>query len=324
MTATIDRDAGLGVGAEVGERFRCFGSHAAVHVLGSALDRSAAQAVADARRRLQAGSDRLSRFRSSSELCLLNADPRERVPVSALMARFVEAAVRAGAQTGGLVDPTLLGEIERAGYRSDHRVSLPLDIALALAPRRAPAHADDRRRWLGVRVDHRARTVVRPPGLMLDSGGVAKGLLADLLGHSLRGHASFAVDCAGDLRVGGASAMPRTVRVASPFADEILHEYELLDGGVATSGIARRSWLDADGRPAHHLLDPSTGRPAFTGIVQVTALAPTAVEAETRVKAALLAGPGGARHWLVHGGVIVLDDGSHDVFAPGSAILSHL
>ena len=293
-----------------------------MHVLGPASDRSAAQAVADARRRLQACSDRLSRFRPSSELCRLNADPRERVPVSPIMARFAGAAVRAAAQTGGLVDPTLVDEIERAGYRSDHRVSLPLEIALALAPRRQPAHADDRRRWRGVRVDHRTRTVTRPSGVMLDSGGVAKGLLADLLGHSLRGHASFAVDCAGDLRVGGGAAMPRTVRVASPFADEILCEYELVDGGVATSGIARRSWLDLDGRPAHHLLDPSIGRPAFTGVVQATALAPTALEAETRVKAAVLAGPSAAPEWLVHGGVIVLDDGSHQVIASPSARLS--
>jgi hypothetical protein len=50
--------------------------------------------------------------------------------------------------------------------------------------------------------------------------------------------------------------------------DPFLHR--LRRTGVATSGIGRRSWLDADGRPAHHLLDPSTGSPAFTGIVQET------------------------------------------------------
>jgi len=34
--------------------------------------------------------------------------------------------------------------------------------------------------------------------------------------------------------------------------------------------------VDDDARPAHHLLDPRTGRPAYTGVVQATALAPTA------------------------------------------------
>jgi thiamine biosynthesis lipoprotein len=47
--------------------------------------------------------------------------------------------------------------------------------------------------------------------------------------------------------------------------------------------------------------------------VQATAFAPTALEAEIRAKAAVLTGPGSARDWLPHGGVIVLDDGSSEV-----------
>ncbi len=65
------------------------------------------------------------------------------------------------------------------------------------------------------------------------------------------------------------------VHVASPFGYEIIHTFELSAGGVATSGIGKRSWLGPDGSPAHHLLDPGTGKPAFTGVVQVTAIAPT-------------------------------------------------
>ena len=123
------------------------------------------------------------------------------------------------------------------------------------------------------------------------------------------------VDCAGDLRLGGEPSQ-RPVRVASPFGAEILHTFALRAGGVATSGIGRRSWLDARGRPAHHLLDPATGRPAFTGVVQATALAPTALEAEVLAKAAVLSGPAGARAWLPHGGVVVLDDGTHELVDP--------
>ncbi len=87
---------------------------------------------------------------------------------------------------------------------------------------------------------------------------------------------------------------------------------------MATSGIGRRSWFGADGRPAHHLLDPATGAPAFTGVVQATALAPTAVEAEWRAKAAVLSGPDCAGDWLAHGGVVVLDDGDHFVVSANS------
>src|SRR5205807_6829245 len=118
------------------------------------------------------------------------------------------------------------------------------------------------------------------------------------------------------LRLGGSAGIERSVRVASPFGDEILHEFEFEEGGVATSGIGRRSWMGADGAPAHHLLDPATGRPAFTRVVQATALAPTALEAEVAAKAAVLAGPDAAPSRLRHGGVVVLDDGSHRVIEP--------
>ncbi len=61
----------------------------------------------------------------------------------------------------------------------------------------------------------------------------------------------------------------------------------------------------------HHLLDPSTGAPAFTGLVAVTALAPSTVEAEALAKAALLRGPAGARSTLArHGGITVAEDGA--------------
>jgi thiamine biosynthesis lipoprotein len=152
--------------------------------------------------------------------------------------------------------------------------------------------------------------VRRTPGLMLDTGGLAKGLFADVLAERLATHAAFAVDCAGDVRVGGAARLHRPVRVDDPFGGSILATFHLTDAGIATSGIGRRSWLDEDGRPAHHLLDPATGRPAYTGVVQATAIAPTGLEAEARAKAAVLAGPEAATDWLPHGGVIVLDDGS--------------
>ena len=97
------------------------------------------------------------------------------------------------------------------------------------------------------------------------------------------------------------------MRIAHP-SGGIAHVFERAAGAVATSSIARRSWTGPDGGPAHHLLDPATGRPAFTGVVQASALAPTALEAERRSKAALLSGPDAAPDHLVHGGVLVLDD----------------
>ncbi len=169
-------------------------------------------------------------------------------------------------------------------------------------------------------MDLAAGTVTRPPGLVLDSGGLAKGLFADVLGEMLATYTSFAIDCAGDLLVGGTAGAARPIKVQSPFDASTLHTLERAHTGIATSGIGRRSWIQDGGAPAHHLLDPATGKPAFTGVVQVTALAPSTLEAEVRAKAAVLSGPGAASGWLPHGGVIVLDDGSHRVQSPAPVV----
>jgi thiamine biosynthesis lipoprotein len=248
---------------------------------------------------------------------VLNGDPRERVPVSRMMAAIARAACVAGAMSGGLIDATLVDEIEGAGYESDLSQPLPLALALKLAPPRRPAAPNARPGWERLDVDTQRMTLTRPAGVKLDSGGLAKGLFADVLAATMTDRGSFAVNCAGDLAIGGREGVIRPVNVESPFDGSILHTFNLRRTGVATSGIGRRSWLDAEGRPAHHLLDPSSSRPAFTGIVQVTALAPSALLAEIRAKAALLSGPGAAVSWLPDGGVIVLDDGSHRVLEPG-------
>ena len=91
-------------------------------------------------------------------------------------------------------------------------------------------------------------------------------------------------------------------------------------GAVATSGLNVRIWRGDDGRYAHHLLDPSTGEPAWTGLIGATALGDTAVEAETFAKAALLSGPEGGRAILAErGGLLVHDSGRIEPVGPLAA-----
>jgi thiamine biosynthesis lipoprotein len=312
--------------AEAGTTFACFGSSCAVFVRGAGEQRSARETVATVRAQLLEWHERFSRFLPDSELSRLNRDPRREVPVSPLTARLAQAAFTAGSLTGGLVDATLLEQLETAGYAKDLREPVALERALALAPPRRPARPAATARWHEIEVDvdrdrDRDRaTVARSPGVKLDSGGLVKGMLADVLAEGLAAHAAFAVNCAGDLAIGGSAAVTRPVNVASPFDGRTIHTFELERSGVATSGIGRRSWLDQRGRPAHHLLDPASGEPAFTGVVQVSALAPSALMAEIRAKAALLSGPRHAPRWLPHGGVIVFDDGTHRVIEPPALV----
>lgn len=289
------------------ERFECFGCSCGVLAMGQ----GARQATQAGRARLLELHGRFSRFIADSELSRVNADPRRQVPVSAVMAMLADAVRGAGARSGGLVDGTLLAEIEESGYRSDISQPLPLALALALAPPRQAAEPARRSGWKEIAVDMDRLLLTRPPSLRIDSGGIAKGLFADLIAEDMSELDSFAVDCGGDIALGGRSGAERPIEVQSPIDGSVLHTFWARWTGVATSGIGRRSWLGADGRPAHHLLDPASGRPAFTGVVQATALAPSALLAEIHAKAAVLAGPEQAPTWLPWGGLVVLDDGSH-------------
>ncbi len=301
---------------ESSRRFQCFGANAEVIVGGRSPAGTAAElAVLLAQGRLRSFHGRLTRFDPHSELSLLNDDPQLEVYASRLLRTLAQAVVDAGERSGGLVDATLLDDLERAGYRSTRAGIAGLamtDVAAAgHAPRPARPRPDGA--WRRIVVNERSRTITRPPGLRIDSGGLGKGMAADLVANTLSAHPVYAVDCGGDVRVGGSAGVARPVLVDDPFGGAPLHELRIVDGAVATSGISRRSWRDASGAVAHHLLDPSTGRPAWTGVVQATALAPTALEAEVLAKTALLSGPERGRELLRHGGVLVLADGAVEV-----------
>ena len=254
---------------------------------------------------------RLSRFDPASELSRLNADPAERCRVSPLLGLALSAGLRAAEQTGGLVDPTLVGALERAGYAGSRAgmSGAPLAQALATAPPRRPASPNPDARWREFSVDPKGGVASRPPGLRFDTGGSGKGLAADLCAGRLMDYSTFAIDAGGDLRIGGVELAERVVEIEHPLDPAAAVSFRLAAGAVATSGIARRLWHH-DGGFSHHLLDPSTGRPAWTGVIQATAIAGTALEAETLAKAALLSGPErGKRVLEPFGGLLVLDSG---------------
>lgn len=297
--------------------FACMGTR--VRLVGGDL-----AALAGARTWLEGFDARLSRFRPASELCALNDDPRVTVPASALLRAAVGAALWAAEQTGGLVDPTLLGALCRAGYERSRVGVAPAGLrdALAWAPPRRAAHAHPAGAWRSVRVLDAAGAIERPPGVALDTGGTSKGLAADAVAQRLGATGRHAVDCGGDVRVAGAGAErePFELEVAHPFTGEPVHRLWLGPGAVATSGIDARLWHTPGGGYAHHLLDPASGAPAWTGLVSVTAVAPTALEAETLAKAALLRGPAAARALLAaDGGVLVHDDGDAELAGPLAA-----
>lgn len=173
----------------------------------------------------------------------------------------------------------------------------------------------------GVQLDADTRSITLARGVALDLGGIAKGWAADeLTRRFLAPFPGYLVDLGGDLRVQGGprDGEPWILGIADPRPDSTQLEstgaaagqpveayvggLAVTRGGVATSGDARRWWLQ-EGARQHHLIDPRTGRPAAPAatdpdarVLTYTALAHTTAEADVLAKVAFLLGyPGGLR-----------------------------
>jgi thiamine biosynthesis lipoprotein len=249
-------------------------------------------ALAAARSRLAELEARWSRFRSDSELSTLNRAAGRPVKVSSETLTLLALAVLGWQTTGGQFDPTVLDALEAAGYdRSLDQLPAdrPTTDGASPAPGPAPGLA-------GLRIDAEAGTVTLPVGTRFDPGGIAKGYAADLLCADLRagGATGVCVNVGGDLRVSGTAprGRPWAIAVPHPHGGQVA-TLQLAEGAAATSSPLRRAW-HAGGRPAHHLIDPRTGQPAQTGIVQVTVVAAEGWRAEVAAKAIFLAGLPGA------------------------------
>jgi thiamine biosynthesis lipoprotein len=282
-------------------RFRAMGSDAHVLVNGPA------GLLQLARDRIEELERRWSRFRPDSEISRLNALAGWPMAVSVETLGLVGRALEGARATGGRYDPTVLGDLLRAGYDRTFE-------ALGDAPERDGAGGSALGRgWAGVVVDPTGSSVTLPAGVGLDPGGIGKGYAADLVVEEVRaaGAAGVCVNLGGDLRAegrapGGGSWV---VGIEHPLRPGPAATVTLDRGAVATSSRVRRAWGPAADR-RHHLIDPSTGAPADTGLAAVTVLAARGWQAEVLAKAAFLGGLDRGRALLTVAGAdgLLVDD----------------
>lgn len=219
---------------------------------------------------------RWSRFRPTSEVSRLNAQPGVDHAVSLDTLELVDRAVEASLRTGGLFNPTMLRNLEASGYDRSFALIDFSEIAcdgLTVAPGVG-----------GIDIDRRSRTVRLPDDVGFDPGGLGKGLAADLVASYMMetGAAGVLVNVGGDLRCRGIGPDGGgwVITVGDTVAGVDTTIVELADGGVATSTCRRRRWATSRG-PAHHLIDPGTGRPAEHAADSVTVISANSCDAET-------------------------------------------
>jgi len=241
---------------------------------------SARDAFADAEATFSEVEQVCTRFSPSSELSLLNAEGSRAVP--RLLREIVEEALAGRERTAGLFDPTVHDAVVAAGYDR----SFP-EVVARQTTRDLASHP------CGGGVTVTDDVVELDPGVRLDLGGIAKGVAVDRAHARLAEVGSCLVDAGGDIRVSG----------TWPVAVDGGPTLELSDAAIATSGRDRRQWR-AGGTELHHLIDPTTSRPAVTPTLRATVVAATAKDAEILAKAAFLGVAVDAPH------VIVYEDGS--------------
>jgi thiamine biosynthesis lipoprotein len=214
-----------------------------------------------------------SRFHASSELSQLNSTGGGLV--SRRLFEGIQRAIEAARASHGAFNPLVLPALIAAGYDRSfehgpaHRPR-PYQSESVISPDR-------------IMLDAARQRVQLPRRAQLDLGGIAKGLYADELAQRLLNWPGGIVSAGGDMRVWGEGPDNGAwaIGVEPPDRSEGDAAIVLLnDGGVATSGVNRRSWkVNSIGR--HHLIDPWSGLPVVSEVASVTVVAPTAAIAET-------------------------------------------
>lgn len=258
-------------------RFRAMGSDAHLIVVAddTALLASAIARVAQLERRW-------SRFVPLSEISILNRRAGRTMRVSAETQLLVERAIAAWHLTGGAFDPTVLGDVIRAGYdRSFAELDAITDSGVSALQRGA------------TRIAVGDGLVRMPCGVGFDPGGIGKGLAADLVADEAMaaGATGVCVNLGGDLRVRGRGPSDDgwPIAVTHPGVAEPIATLVLADGAIATSTTVLRRWWVA-GQRRHHLIDPATGAPSETDLSLVSVVAGEGWTAEVLAKAELLRG----------------------------------
>jgi len=255
------------------------------------------EVLVDVQRLFNSFEKTLSRFDPHSELSRLNAGEQPAFKASPTLLDAVEVAMWAAVMTGGLYDPTILNDLERAGYdRSFEKINAatPLYQTLRDSSPYGPTWTPVNRTFSfrDIRLNRPRREIYKPAGLRLDLGGMGKGWAVDRAADRLQGLGPFLVNAGGDIFAYQSPPGQQgwDIDLIHPFKpDQFMARVRLHHYALATSTLAKRRW-QRNGQTRHHLIDPRTGEPAETDAVSVSVVAQRTVIAEVIAKVALILG----------------------------------
>jgi thiamine biosynthesis lipoprotein len=246
----------------------------------------ARSAIADGMSEFQRIDDLMSSYKPDSAVSKVNqTGSAAKVPVGEEVYRVLREAVAISGASGGAFDPTIWPVSQLWGFDRGGNIPIP-----ELLTNKLPMVG-----YKNVIFDDSAFSVgFKSNGMGLDLGAIAKGWAIDRAMEKLmaRGIRNAIIDAGGDLRVIGARPGKNFWRIGVQHPRDpgaLIFTFELRDTAIVTSGDYERFFV-ADGVRYHHILNPSTGKPARS-CQSVTVLAPTASEADACATAAFVLGP---------------------------------
>lgn len=226
----------------------------------------------------------LSVTNPESEIYAINHAGGADISVSAYTYELLDFAYTMAARTDGALDPTIYPVVDAWGFiTGEYRVSGEQALSALLE-----------------RVDYTAvqlldKAVRLPDEMELDLGAVAKGYAADAVAeiYADAGIASGLVYLGGNIQAVGSKpdGSPWRIGIQEPDGEGYVGVVSVRNAAVVTSGGYERYFTDEDGNRYWHILDPSTGKPADSGLLSVTIVTESGAYADALSTAIFVMGP---------------------------------
>lgn len=230
----------------------------------------AARAVEQGEKQLVELERLLSRTLEESDVSRINAANGDWTGVDESTRQLLMAAVEYTEATDGAFDVTIAPVVEAWGFTTDTR-QVPEKAELQALLETVDGTA--------LRTLH-SNLVAYEPGQVIDLGGIAKGYASDAIAEIFG-----ALDVKGGLAALGGNVLaygakengePWNVGVQDPAHPEdgnaLVGIVALEDAFAVTSGGYQR-YFEENGEFYHHIIDPTTGYPADSGLTSVTVVA---------------------------------------------------
>lgn len=247
--------------AEAPEKKTIYAMDTAVTI--TAYGKNAAEGTKSAEDEIYRIDKLMSRSNENGDIYLLNESGSRDVSVET--ASVIEMALEVCRSTGGAFDLTVTPLIDAWGFfGQNYRIPAPDEIER-----------------LQIRVGYEnvslaASRVTLENGVQIDLGGIAKGFAAGAAAEAMKksGVKSGLISSGSTILAVGKKANGEkwNVGLANPKKpDEYIATLRLADECISTSGSYEQVF-EQNGKKYHHIIDPSTGYPAESGLASVSVI----------------------------------------------------